>query len=39
MSSGQETVDDVWDEFREAVNMTPKELEDWLTTDESQAVG
>ena len=32
-------VDDVWDEFREAVNMAPKELEDWLRTDESSAVG
>ena len=32
-------VDDVWDEFREAVNMTPEELEDWLETDESKAVG
>jgi hypothetical protein len=32
-------VDEVWDEFREAVNMTPKELEDWLETDESKAVG
>ena len=28
-----------WDEFREAVNMAPKEIEDWLGTDESQAVG
>jgi hypothetical protein len=26
-------------EFDEAVNMTPKELEDWLGTDESQSVG
>ena len=26
-------------EFGEAVNMTPKELDDWLQTDESQAVG
>jgi hypothetical protein len=26
-------------DFREAVNMTPKELEDWLQTDESQEVG
>ncbi len=33
------SVDEVYDEFREAVNMTPKELEDWLETDESQAVG
>jgi len=26
-------------EFDELVNMTPKELEDWLATDESQSVG
>ena len=26
-------------EFDEAVNMTRKELEDWLGTDESQSVG
>ena len=26
-------------EFGEAVNMTPKELEDWLATDDSKAVG
>lgn len=26
-------------DFRDAVNMTPKELEDWLETDESQEVG
>ena len=32
-------VDDVWGEFREAVNMTPEELEDWLASDESQEVG
>ena len=32
-------VDDVWDEFRDAVNMTPKQLEDWLETEESRAVG
>ena len=29
----------VIDEFRQAVNMTPKELETWLETEESQAVG
>lgn len=29
----------VRDEFSEAVNMTPKELEDWLGTDESKSVG
>ena len=27
------------EEFDEAVNMTRKELEDWLQTDESQSVG
>ena len=32
-------VDEVFGEFRAAVNMTPKELEDWLGTDESQDVG
>ena len=37
--SEQSPVDDVWDEFREAVNMTPRQLEDWLETDESKAVG
>ncbi|MGY1745762.1 DUF3140 domain-containing protein [Blastococcus sp. SYSU D00695] len=26
-------------DFAEAVNMTPKELEEWLDTDESKAVG
>lgn len=27
------------DEFQNAVNMTPKELESWLKTDESKSVG
>ena len=27
------------DEFGDAVNMTRKELEDWLHTDESKSVG
>jgi hypothetical protein len=27
------------DEFSDAVNMTRKELEDWLQTDESKSVG
>lgn len=34
-----EGLDDVWDDWQQAVNMTPKELEDWLATDESQSVG
>lgn len=29
----------VRDEFRNVVNMTPKDLEDWLETEQSQAVG
>lgn len=29
----------VWDEFREAVNMSPAELGKWLETDESGSVG
>ena len=31
--------DDVWEEWGELVNMAPKELEDWLETDESREVG
>ncbi|MDN4163262.1 DUF3140 domain-containing protein [Nocardioides abyssi] len=32
-------LDDVWDDWKEAVNMTASEVETWLDTDESQAVG
>ncbi len=32
-------VKSVIDEFQQAVNMTPKELEAWLDTGESQSVG
>jgi hypothetical protein len=28
-----------YDEFRDLVNMQPKELEEWLGTDESKSVG
>jgi hypothetical protein len=31
--------DQIWDNFRDAVNMAPAELEKWLKTDESKAVG
>lgn len=31
--------DEIWDDFNEAVNMTPKQLEQWLESDESKAVG
>ncbi len=39
MTSADKGPDEVFDEFREAVNMTPKQLEEWLDTDESQSVG
>lgn len=29
----------IWHDFREAANMTPSELADWLDTDESGSVG
>lgn len=29
----------VRDDFRDAVNMTPKQLADWLETDDSKSVG
>ncbi len=32
-------VDDIWDEWKSAVNMTPKQLETWLGTEDSQSVG
>ncbi|GFG64061.1 DNA-binding protein [Mycobacterium kubicae] len=31
--------DSTWKEFRDVVNMTPRELEKWLDSDESQQVG
>lgn len=29
----------IWDEWRVLVNMSPKELEQWLETEESKSVG
>ena len=31
--------DEVYSEFYDCVNMQPKELEEWLETDESKSVG
>ena len=31
--------DEIWEEWGELVNMAPKELEDWLDTEESKSVG
>ena len=30
---------EIYEEFNECVNMQPKEIEDWLETDESKSVG
>lgn len=35
----EDAVAEVWDEWREAVNMSPGELEDFLETEESRSVG
>ncbi len=34
-----EGLDEVWDDWQDAVNMTRKQLSDWLETEESQSVG
>ena len=31
--------EEAWDEWKDLVNMAPKELEEWLETEESQSVG
>lgn len=38
-SSTPDGLDEVWDDWKTAVNMTPKEIEKWLDTDESKSVG
>jgi hypothetical protein len=35
----KEDHEQVWKNFHDAVNMAPKEIEDWLDTDESKKVG
>lgn len=37
MTGGE--LDQVWDEWRDAVNMTASQLEAWLATEESRSVG
>ncbi|MEM1364950.1 MAG: DUF3140 domain-containing protein [Pseudomonadota bacterium] len=31
--------EEIWDEWGDLVNMAPKELDDWLDTEESKSVG
>jgi Protein of unknown function (DUF3140) len=35
----EKSTEQIRSEFDDVVNMSPKELEDWLATDESQSVG
>lgn len=35
----QDAVAEVWDDWQDAVNMAPTEIEDFLETEESQSVG
>jgi hypothetical protein len=35
----ERAVDEVWDDWKAAVNMTARELEKWLATAESRSVG
>ncbi|MGJ0121098.1 DUF3140 domain-containing protein [Williamsia sp. MIQD14] len=39
MSGTADAVAEVWDEWNDAVNMTAKELDDFLDSDESKSVG
>ena len=39
MSGTDDDVQDVWDDWQDAVNMTPSELGSWLDSDESKQVG
>ena len=31
--------EEIWEEWRDLVNMAPQELEEWLETEESKSVG
>ncbi|ACU62041.1 DUF3140 domain-containing protein [Chitinophaga pinensis] len=35
----QQEMQEIYEEFKELVNMTPSKLEKWLTTEESKSVG
>ncbi len=39
MADAPEGLDEAYERFTEAVNMTPKQLREWLETDESRSVG
>ncbi|EBA10591.1 DUF3140 domain-containing protein [Roseobacter sp. CCS2] len=37
--SSSKSHEEIWDEWRELVNLSPSALEDWLDTDASKSVG
>ena len=37
--SSSKSHEQIWEEWRDLVNMAPQELEDWLETEESKSVG
>ena len=37
--SSEKSKEQIWDEWQDLVNMAPKELEEWLETEESRSVG
>jgi hypothetical protein len=39
VSSSDSSVAEVWDDWQDAVNMTAKQLGDWLATDEPEPGG
>ncbi|MDT9591447.1 DUF3140 domain-containing protein [Nocardioides zeae] len=39
MTTTDDDVAEIWDDWQDAVNMAPAELEKWLETDESRSVG
>ncbi|MFJ6001596.1 DUF3140 domain-containing protein [Arthrobacter sp. NPDC092385] len=39
MAQNPNDLDEVWPQWKEAVNMSASQLEEWLDTEESQSVG
>ncbi|SNT23392.1 DUF3140 domain-containing protein [Tropicimonas sediminicola] len=37
--SSSKSRDQIWSEWRDLVNMSPAEIEDWLETEQSKSVG
>ncbi|MBC7591075.1 MAG: DUF3140 domain-containing protein, partial [Salinibacterium sp.] len=39
MADTTNDLDEIWDDWKDAVTMTASEIESWLDTDESKEVG